>query len=161
MRSLNWPTRKDGVPAARRFRWSKFFWIPISFRNTSRVTIRPLLAGPPSTREHGRFTFTSVTVHEIVFGLEFRGASGQLQKALAWLNQNDQIAPTADDYLEAALIKAAVRKQGAIVELPDCLIAAVAIRLDLPLVTGNTNDFQSIQKTRAKLVIDNWRVRHS
>jgi len=112
-------------------------------------------------REHGRFTFTSVTVHEIVFGLEFRGASGQLQKALAWLNQNDQIAPTADDYLEAALIKAAVRKQGAIVELPDCLIAAVAIRLDLPLVTGNTNDFQSIQKTRAKLVIDNWRVRHS
>jgi tRNA(fMet)-specific endonuclease VapC len=112
-------------------------------------------------REHGRFTFTSVTVHEIVFGLEFKRASGQLQKALAWLNQNEQITPTADDYLEAALLKAAARKQGAIVELPDCLIAAVAIRLGMPLVTGNTNDFQSIQKTGAKLVIDNWRVRHS
>lgn len=109
-------------------------------------------------REHAEFTFTSVTVHEIAFGLEFKGASGQLQKALAWLNQNEQITPTAADYLEAALIKAAARKQGAVLELPDCLIAAVAIRLGLPLVTGNTNDFESIQKTGAKLVIDNWRV---
>jgi tRNA(fMet)-specific endonuclease VapC len=85
-------------------------------------------------REHARFTFTSVTVHEIAFGLEFKGASGQLQKALVWLNRNEQITPTADDYLQAALIKAAARKQGAVVELPDCLIAAVAIRLGLPLV---------------------------
>ena len=107
-------------------------------------------------RDHERFTFTSVTVHEIVFGLELKGASGQ--KALAWLNQNEQITPSADDYLEAALIKAAVRRQGEIVELPDCLIAAVAVRLGLPLVTGNTNDFQSIQKTRAQLVIENWRL---
>lgn len=98
-----------------------------------------------------------MTVHEIVFGLEFKGASEQLRKALTWLNQNEQITPTADDYLEAALIKAAARKQGAIVELPDCLIAAVAVRLGLPLVTGNTSDFQSIQKAGAKLVIDNWR----
>lgn len=110
-------------------------------------------------REHPRFTFTSVTVHEIAFGLAFKGASGQLQKALAWLNQNEQITPTADDYLESALIKAAARKQGAIVELPDCLIAAVAIRLELPLVSGNTADFQSVQRTGAGLVIDNWRFR--
>jgi predicted nucleic acid-binding protein len=45
-----------------------------------------------------------------------------LQKALAWLHQNEQITPTADDYLQAAVIKAAARKQGAIVELPDCVI---------------------------------------
>jgi predicted nucleic acid-binding protein len=112
-------------------------------------------------RENAKFTFTRVTVHEITFGLEFKGASRQLQKALAWLNQNEQVTPTADDYLEAALIRAAARKQGAIVELPECLIAAVAIRLGLRLVTGNTNDFQSIQETGAKLVIDNWRVRES
>jgi hypothetical protein len=34
-------------------------------------------------------------VHEIVFGLEFKGASSQLAKALAWMNQNEQITPTA------------------------------------------------------------------
>jgi predicted nucleic acid-binding protein len=108
-------------------------------------------------RQHGVFTFTSVTVHELVYGLEFKGAAGQLKKALEWLNQNEQITPTAGDYLEAALIKARARRQGSILELADCLIGAVAVRLRLPLVTGNTDDFQAIQRTGAKLIIENWR----
>ena len=108
-------------------------------------------------REHGMFTFTSVTVHEIVFGLELKNAANQLQKALAWLDQNEQVTPTAADYLQAAIIKAAARKQGSTVELTDCLIAAVAVRLGLPLVTGNTEDFQAIQKTGIALELQNWR----
>ncbi|MBV8730031.1 MAG: PIN domain-containing protein [Acidobacteriia bacterium] len=108
-------------------------------------------------RQHGVFTFTSVTVHEVVYGLELKGAASQLQKALLWLNQNKQITPAADDYLQAATIKAAARKQGSIVELPDCLIAAVAVRLGLPLVTGNTEDFQAIQRTGIALRVENWR----
>jgi predicted nucleic acid-binding protein len=110
-------------------------------------------------REHGVFTFTSVTVHEIVFGLEVKNAAAQLQKALAWLNQNEQITPIASDYVDAAKIKAVARKQGSIVELADCLIAAVAVRLGLPLVTGNTEDFQAIQNTGIALRIQNWRTR--
>ncbi|HWD98351.1 MAG TPA: hypothetical protein VG345_04925, partial [Bryobacteraceae bacterium] len=39
-------------------------------------------------RQYGVFTFTSVTVHEIVYGLELKGAAVQMQKALLWLNQN-------------------------------------------------------------------------
>ena len=108
-------------------------------------------------REQGVFTFTSVTVHEIVFGLQLKDAAGQLQKALTWLNRNEQITPTAADYIEAAVIKAAGRKQGATLELADCLIAAVAVRLGLPLVTGNTEDFQAIQKTGIDLRLENWR----
>ena len=108
-------------------------------------------------RQYGTFTFTSVTVHEIVFGLEAKGASVQLEKAMAWLNQNEQITPTANDYFEAAVIKATARKQGSILELTDCLIAAVAVRLGLPLVTGNTEDFEAIQRTGAMLALENWR----
>lgn len=108
-------------------------------------------------RQHRVFTFTSVTVHEIVFGLELKGATVQLRKALDWLDQNEQIPPTADDYARAAEIKASARKQGSVLELADCLIAAVALRLDLPVVTGNTEHFQAIQKTHAALVIENWR----
>jgi tRNA(fMet)-specific endonuclease VapC len=108
-------------------------------------------------RQHGAFTFTRVTVHEIVFGLEFKGASVQLGKALLWLNQNEQITPTAPDFYQAALIKAKARKQGSILERPDCLIAAVAIRLGLPLATGNTEDFRAVQETGVKLTIENWR----
>ena len=109
-------------------------------------------------QQYGIFTFTSVTVHEIVFGLELKGAAAQLQKALHWLNQNEQITPSAADYLRAATIKASARRQGSVIELPDCLIAAAAVRLDLPLVTGNTEHFRAIQNTGIPLRIENWRA---
>lgn len=108
-------------------------------------------------REHGVFTFTSVTVYEIVYGLELKAASSQLIRALAWLNQNEEITPISADYLTAATIKATARKNGSALELPDCLIAAVAVRLDRPLVTGNTEDFQVIQKIGINLTLENWR----
>ena len=100
-------------------------------------------------RQHGVFTFTSVTVYEIVYGLELKSAASQLKKALAWLNQNEQITPSNADYLAAGTIKATARKQGS--------IAAVAVRLQIPLVTGNTDDFRAIQKTGINLTIENWR----
>ena len=39
---------------------------------------------------------------------------------------------------------ASVAGRAASYELPDCLIAAVAVRLNRPLVTGNTDDFATI-----------------
>jgi len=109
-------------------------------------------------KEHGKFTFTSVTVYEIVYGLELKGASSQLEKFMGWLRQNEEIAPISSDYLTAATIKATARKQGGVVELPDCLIAAIAVRLNRPLVTGNTDDFRVIQRTGINLSLENWRV---
>ena len=89
--------------------------------------------------------------------LELKGASNQLQKALAWLSQNEEITPVGADYFTAATIKARARRQGVVLELPDCLIAAVATRLELTLVTGNIEDFQAIQKIGLKFNIENWR----
>lgn len=107
--------------------------------------------------EHRVFTFTSITVYEIVYGLELKSAATQLKRALEWLNQNEEIVPSPGDYIAAAAIKATARKHGSALELPDCLIAAVAVRLDRPLVTGNTEDFQAIQKTGVNLMLENWR----
>lgn len=107
--------------------------------------------------EHDVFSFTSVTVYEIVYGLEVKRAAVQLQKVLPWLRQNDEITPSAEDYSVAASIRAKATQQGAPLELTDCLIAAVAVRLGRPLVTGNTDDFRAIQKTGVKLIIENWR----
>jgi predicted nucleic acid-binding protein len=107
--------------------------------------------------QFGVFTFTSITVYEIVYGLELKAATSQLKKISAWLNQNEQITPVAADYVAAATIKASARRQGSVLELPDCLIAAVAVRLQMPLVTGNTEDFQAVQQTGVKLDLDNWR----
>lgn len=44
-------------------------------------------------QEHGVFTLTSVTLHEIVYGLELKNASAQLRKVRAWLGQNEVITP--------------------------------------------------------------------
>ena len=113
--------------------------------------------GSHYAEEHGILTFTSVTLYEIVYGLELKSASGQLRRVLDWLHQNEEITPTSDDYLAAGMIKARARKRGSAVELPDCLIAAIALRLQRPLVTGNTEDFRAIQATGVPLVIENWR----
>ena len=76
---------------------------------------------------------------------------------LAWLDQNEEITPTAADYRRAATIKAAAARQGSIVELPDCLIAATAARLGRPVVTGNTEHFRAMQRAGLELRIENWR----
>ncbi len=109
-------------------------------------------------QEHKVFTFTSVTVYEIVYGLELKGAYHQLKTALDWLQQNEEVTPTKNDYGTAATIRAKARRQGFVLELPDCLIASVAVRLDIPLVTGNTEDFIAIQNTGVSLSLENWRI---
>jgi predicted nucleic acid-binding protein len=113
--------------------------------------------GTAYARVHGVYTFTSVTSHEVVFGLQSKGAYSQLKDTLAWLGKNDEITPAAEDYLEAAKIRATARQQGNIIHLPDSLIAAVALRLRLRLVTGNTRDFEAIRRTGAPLQIENRR----
>ena len=110
---------------------------------------------------YDQFTFTSVTVFEIIRGLEEKGAATQVAKALTWLEQNEQIVPTAEDYLTAARTIAKAKRMGRVVELPDSLIAAVASRIGAPLVTGNTADFENIQNTGLFLEIENWRLAES
>ena len=107
---------------------------------------------------HPAFTVTSVTVYEIAYGLSVKSAENQLRKALEWLGRNEEIAPTSADFRWAASVRASAKKLGLIVELPDCLIAAVAVRLALPLVTGNTADYESIRRTGVALELQNWRA---
>jgi predicted nucleic acid-binding protein len=68
------------------------------------------------------------------------------------------VTPGNGDYVVAATIKATARKKGMTVEVPDCFIASVAVRLGLPIVTGNTEDFQAIQKAGINLIVENWRL---
>ena len=108
-------------------------------------------------QEHGIFTFTSITVYEIAYGLEAKGAFSQLKKTLTWLRKNEEVTPIPSDYLSAAAIKGKARRSGVVLELSDCLIAAIAVRLNQPLVTGNTADFEAIRKMGINLMLENWR----
>jgi hypothetical protein len=51
-----------------------------------------------------------VTLHEIVDGLELKLAVSQLNRAIEWLNENEEITPTSADFLTAARVKAAARR---------------------------------------------------
>jgi predicted nucleic acid-binding protein len=111
-----------------------------------------------SAQEHGIFTFANVTVHEIVHGLELKNASIQLSKALVSLRQKKRSLRSTLTTSRQPGSKQRQKRKGLSLELPDCLIAAVAIRLGLPRVTGNTEDFQAIQKTGVDLPLENWRL---
>ena len=82
---------------------------------------------------------------------------GDPLEAMEWLRRNAEVTPTSAGYLSAASIKSSAKKLGLIVELPDCLIASIAMRLGLPMVTGNTSDYESIRRTGVALVLQNWR----
>jgi predicted nucleic acid-binding protein len=72
-------------------------------------------------RDHGVLTFTSVTVYEIVYGLEFKGAASQLKKVMAWLRMNEEVTPIDADYLTAAKIKGNGKKAGLYCRAPRLL----------------------------------------
>ena len=88
--------------------------------------------------EHGQFEITSVSVHEILYGLRKKGAQIQIGFFNAWIARNVEHLPTPEDYRIAAEARSIAQTRGHTLELADCLIAAVASRLELPLVTGNT-----------------------
>ena len=108
--------------------------------------------------EDGRFEITSVSVHEILYGLRKKGAQIQIGFFNAWIARNVEHLPAPEDYRIAAVARGIAQTRGHTLELADCLIAAVASRLKLPLVTGNKGHYQAIRDTGLVLDLENWRV---
>jgi predicted nucleic acid-binding protein len=108
--------------------------------------------------EYRRFTFTAVTAQEIVFGLESRGASKQLETLKNTLfTEHEIVVPTLEDYLLAGEVRGKARRMGRQIALDDCLIATASYRLGLPISTGNTEHFREMQQAGLPLEIENWR----
>jgi len=108
------------------------------------------------TRVHDQFTFTAVSVHEILYGLYHKDAKRQLAQAKASFEENEVIVPTIEDYETAGRIRGVASSKGHQLALDDCLIGAVAARLGLPVVTGNTDHFSAMQKAGLDVELDNW-----
>ena len=58
----------------------------------------------------------------------------------------------------AGRINADLERTGRIIGLPDVLIAAIALRHDLPVVTGNVTHFQQVQAAGYAVAVDNWKA---
>lgn len=109
------------------------------------------------TTHHGRYSLTAVSVQEILFGLHSKGATRQIVIAETLFARNEVLVPMLEDYALVGRIRGLARRQGKQLTADDCLIAAVAYRLDLPVATGNTDHFEAMIQAGLNISLTNWR----
>jgi tRNA(fMet)-specific endonuclease VapC len=105
----------------------------------------------------GRYTLSTVSVMEVIRGLEKRQSVRRLQAFLVSL-PSLEILPFAESAAElAARIVGKLARTGQPIGIADPMIAAIALTHGLELVTGNTAHFQRIQQLGYPLTLANWR----
>lgn len=99
---------------------------------------------PPSGRQFVDQAIQNTAFISVVSRLEILGwpdhTEGSIQKAEALLIQNLNEYPLTEMIVRRCI---ALRRQRSIA-LPDAIIAATALHLQMPLVTRNTSDFERI-----------------
>ncbi len=108
-------------------------------------------------QQYRQLCFTSVTVHEVLYGYHAKGAAKRAENFLRVVALHEEITPTAQDFRLAAEIRGALQRAGTPIGSLDPLIAACAIERGLPLVTGNTRHHGFIQNAGFSLQLLNWR----
>jgi tRNA(fMet)-specific endonuclease VapC len=108
--------------------------------------------------ENGRFTFSTISVMEVVSGLSRRMLDEKIQQFVQLAHKNEVIPLDIIAAELAGRISADLQRAGAGIGVPDTMIAAIAIHHGLPLVTGNTSDYARVQNAGYPLVLENWRI---
>jgi tRNA(fMet)-specific endonuclease VapC len=109
-------------------------------------------------RSFGHYTFSTVTVMEIVSGFQKMQAVVRLNAFLATLSHME-ILPFDQPAAElAGRIGGDLERFGQPIGVADTMIAAIAIENGLELVTGNTSDFQRVQQLGYPLTLVDWRI---
>lgn len=106
----------------------------------------------------GILTVSTITVMEIVRGLEKSQSQRKLQSFLAAIALEevlvfDQVASEL-----AGRIAGVLERSGRPIGMADPMIAAIALTHGLDLATGNTAHYQRIQQLGYSLTLANWRV---
>ena len=107
--------------------------------------------------EHGRYTFSAVTVMEIIRGLSQKRHELQIAQFVEVADRNDVLALDRTAGELAGRIYADLARNGMPVGIADTMIAAIAIHHGLALATGNTSDYIRIQHIGYSLALEDWR----
>jgi tRNA(fMet)-specific endonuclease VapC len=107
--------------------------------------------------QHGRFTTSAITVAEIVYGFRRMRRDDRVNQFEASLGATE--VPPLDDAAArlAGRINADLERRGWTIGMPDVMIAAIALRDRLPIVTGNVAHFEHVRSVGYQLIIENWR----
>ena len=101
----------------------------------------------------GEIGVTSITVAELHFGVFKSRQIERNRSALIRFLAPLEILPFTSEAAEHyGRIKAGLRSLGRMIGELDCLIAAHALSLKLPLVTNNTSEFERVPN----LTLENW-----
>jgi tRNA(fMet)-specific endonuclease VapC len=104
-----------------------------------------------------RYTITTLTVLEIVKGLHKQKQAKKLKQFLSHLSAAE-VLPLDQTAAEiAGRIYADLARTGQPIGRIDPMIAGIALRQGLVLVTGNTDHYRRVQALGYKLELDNWR----
>lgn len=107
--------------------------------------------------EHGRLTFTSVSVYEQLYGFGIKNAPRQIERFEILVAAHEEILPNKRDYRFGAAMRAAMQLSGTSIGSLDPLIAACAVNREMPLITGNTRHHGYIRQAGFDLQLLNWR----
>jgi tRNA(fMet)-specific endonuclease VapC len=109
----------------------------------------------------GRFTLSATSIAELIDGLRRQGRDEQIASLVEKLEneQHEILSVDLDAALTAGHIFGDLHRTGQPIGRSDPFIAAIALREDLPLVTGNTKHFQRIQALGYALKLETWHGR--
>jgi tRNA(fMet)-specific endonuclease VapC len=108
------------------------------------------------SQEH-RFTLSALTVFEVMHGLLRKGERQRAVDFSASLFGNIVLPFDVASAEKAAEVLTALERSGRRIDLPDVMIAGIALSNDLPIVTGNVAHFESVRAAGMPLEILNWR----
>jgi predicted nucleic acid-binding protein len=107
---------------------------------------------------HGRYTLSVITVMEVLRGLHKKGAVARVQTYLGQVTTQEVLRFDQDAAELAGRIQGELERSGRPIGRADPMIAAIALRHGLELVTGNTAHYQYIRELGSALTLVNWRA---
>jgi predicted nucleic acid-binding protein len=122
--------------------------------------VDPTVASNATTyrRAFGSYTLSAITVMEVISGLQRVQRPQGIQKFLNNISSEEVLVFDRVDGQLAGEIEGDLERTGQFIGWADPMIAAIAIRNSLELVTGNFVHFQRIQQLGYPLMLANWRV---
>ncbi|MFN0135584.1 MAG: PIN domain-containing protein [Phycisphaerae bacterium] len=106
--------------------------------------------------DRDRIAICSITVIEVVAGFQARGHTARLHRFLNRLDDMDVWPIDTPTAVLGGQIIAELQRRGTPIGWADPLIAAVAIRHELTLLTGNARHYARIREIGQPLQFENW-----